>query len=69
VLGDAAEWCETPSVAAIATGLRRVLHDRTRAEELCRRGLARAEAQPSWEHTADVMLRAYHDAAHHTARR
>ena len=63
VLGDAAEWCETPSVDAIAAGLRRVLHDPARAGELRRRGLARAEAQPTWEYTADVMLRAYYDAA------
>jgi glycosyltransferase involved in cell wall biosynthesis len=63
VLGDAAEWCATPSVDAIAAGLRNVLHDPVRAAELRRRGLARAEAQPSWEHTADVMLRAYRDAA------
>jgi glycosyltransferase involved in cell wall biosynthesis len=62
VLGDAAEWCEEPTVDAIAAGLHRVLDDPTRADHLRRRGLARAANHPTWEQTASVMLQAYRDA-------
>jgi alpha-1,3-rhamnosyl/mannosyltransferase len=63
VLGDAAEWCATPSAGAIADGLLRVLDDPHHAAELRRRGLARASAHPSWEDTAAQVARAYHEAA------
>ncbi len=62
VLGDAAEWCETPSVDAIADGLLRVLEHPERAEELRRCGLQQAAAHPTWEYTAGVLLQAYRDA-------
>jgi glycosyltransferase involved in cell wall biosynthesis len=62
VLGDAAEWCAAPTVAAVAAGLRRVLDDRDHADKLRRRGLEQAARHPSWEHTAGLMLRAYRDA-------
>jgi hypothetical protein len=46
----------------VADGLRRVLDDPDRAENLRRLGLERAAHHPSWEHTAGLMLRAYRDA-------
>jgi glycosyltransferase involved in cell wall biosynthesis len=61
VLGNAAEWCGAPTPDSIAAGLLRVLTDPERAAQLRERGLARAAAQPSWEQTADAMLRAYRD--------
>jgi len=63
VLGDAAEWCEAPTVDAISAGLRRVLEDPERADLLRRRSLARAAAHPGWEEAGDALLSAYRAAA------
>jgi len=62
VLGDAAEWCEAPTVDAISAGLRRVLDDPERADLLRRRSLARAAAHPGWEEAGDALLSAYRAA-------
>src|SRR5258707_364138 len=59
VLGGAAEGCAAPTADAIAEGLERVLRDATRANALRATGLARADAQPGWDYTANVLLRAY----------
>jgi glycosyltransferase involved in cell wall biosynthesis len=63
VLGDAAEWCEAPTVEAVAAGLHRLLDDPEHAAEVRRRGMARTAAHPSWEDTANLMLSAYRAAA------
>jgi alpha-1,3-rhamnosyl/mannosyltransferase len=62
VLGEAAEWCEAPTVDAIAAGLRRLLDDPEHADALRRCGLQRAAARPGWEHTADILLSVYREA-------
>jgi alpha-1,3-rhamnosyl/mannosyltransferase len=62
VLTDAAAWCKSPTAAAIAAGLRRVLEDRHYADELRHQGLLQAAAHPSWEHNADVMIGTYREA-------
>jgi glycosyltransferase involved in cell wall biosynthesis len=62
VLGDAAEWCDEPTVPRIAAGLDHVLHNPARSAELRRRGIARAAAHPSWEESATTLLAAYHAA-------
>jgi glycosyltransferase involved in cell wall biosynthesis len=62
VLGEAAQWCPTPTVDAIADGLQRVLTDRERAATLRAEGLCRAAQHPSWEHAAKVHVQAYRDA-------
>jgi glycosyltransferase involved in cell wall biosynthesis len=62
VVGDAAEWCRAPTPDEITSGLRHVLNDPRHTEDLRRRGLRRVAAHPSWEHTAGVLLRAYHEA-------
>jgi glycosyltransferase involved in cell wall biosynthesis len=59
VLGDAAEWCDVPSVTAISGALERVLVDEERRAELRRAGLARAAQAPSWTHSAEVVASAY----------
>jgi glycosyltransferase involved in cell wall biosynthesis len=63
VLGDAAEWCDSTSVADIAAGLARVLGDGARRAELRTAGLARAAAAPTWEQSAVAVLRAYEIAS------
>jgi glycosyltransferase involved in cell wall biosynthesis len=63
VLGDAAEWCVTPTEQAIATGLRRVVTDRAHAASLRDRGLQRVSKWPTWEDSANVLLRAYREVA------
>ena len=62
VLGDAAEWCVTPTASAIAAGLRRVLDDPEHAAQLRAAGLRRTAAQPTWDDVAASMIRTYHDA-------
>jgi glycosyltransferase involved in cell wall biosynthesis len=62
VLEDAAEWCATPTVDAIAAGLSRVIDDPHRAAARRAAGLARAARHPTWEHAAEVHLAAYRDA-------
>ena len=63
VLGDAAEWCATPTEQAIATGLRRVVTDPAHAASLRDRGLERISKWPTWENSANVLLRAYREIA------
>ncbi len=63
VLGDAAEWCDTPSVDDMAAGLARVVGDATRRAELRAAGLARTAAAPGWEPSAAQVLKAYEMAA------
>jgi glycosyltransferase involved in cell wall biosynthesis len=64
VLGDAAEWCATPTEQAIATGLHRVVADPAHAASLRDRGLHRISKWPTWEDSANVLLRAYRGVAH-----
>jgi alpha-1,3-rhamnosyl/mannosyltransferase len=59
VLGDAAEWCATPSVTDVSEALMRVLLDDERRDTLRRAGLARAAAAPSWAQSAEVVANAY----------
>jgi len=63
VLGDAAEWCATPTEQAIATGLHRVVTDPAHAALLRDRGLERISNWPTWEDSANVLLRAYREVA------
>ena len=58
VAGDAAELFDPLDVAAIASALGRLLHDRDRAASLVDRGLARA-ASFTWERCADGVLASY----------
>lgn len=60
VCGDGAELVD-PHGPALAAGLRRVLDDEGRADELRRRGAARA-ADFSWQRAAEAHLQAYRDA-------
>ncbi len=63
VLGDAAEWCDAPTVPAIAAGLRRVVDSETRRAQLRAAGLERARLAPGWDIAAKVLLGAYERAA------
>ena len=62
VLGEAAEWCATPTIDAVASGLERVLLDPARAETLRQAGLARAAQATTWEQCASVVAGAYRAA-------
>lgn len=62
VLGDAAEWCEEPSVEAIAKGLDRVLSDHDLARCHAENGLARVRSWPGWQQHAEALLEAYRRA-------
>lgn len=62
VVGDAAVMVDPRDTEAIAAGLRRVLTDRELAEELRRRGQARAR-QFTWERTARETLAVYRKVA------
>jgi glycosyltransferase involved in cell wall biosynthesis len=62
VLGDAAEWCDAPTVDALTAGLRRLLDDPAHAEDLRVRGLERVARLPDWDDAAEVTLRAYREA-------
>jgi glycosyltransferase involved in cell wall biosynthesis len=59
VLGDAAEWCATPSVSEIASGLSRILGNDERRKALRQAGITRAAAAPSWGESAKVICQAY----------
>ncbi len=59
VLGDAAEWCASPSVDDVAAGLARVVQDGDRREALAALGLARAAAAPTWAQSAVEIAKAY----------
>jgi alpha-1,3-rhamnosyl/mannosyltransferase len=63
VLGDAAEWCASPSPADIADGLVRVLGDETRRQELSKAGRVRVAAAPTWDDAATVLADAYRRAS------
>jgi glycosyltransferase involved in cell wall biosynthesis len=58
VAGDAAEFFDPSSEAAIAAAVSRLLTDPARAAELVRRGRARAEGY-TWEATAQGVLDCY----------
>ena len=63
VLGDAAEWCEAPTVDAVAAALARVMGDEGHRLALRQAGLAHAAAQPGWEAGAANLVAAYEMAA------
>lgn len=63
ILGEAAEWCATPTASDMARGLLRVLVDGARRDELRTAGLARAAAAPTWAQSASVLSMAYEKAA------
>jgi len=59
VLGDAAAWCDDPTVAAISDRLHAVLTDPGLAADLCARGLAQAAAAPAWDDIAARHVAVY----------
>ncbi len=59
VLGDAAEWCQAPTVTAIGAGLERLLADPARQAQRRQAGLDRAAAAPTWGDAARVLLDTY----------
>lgn len=61
VVGEAAELVDPLSVGRIAGGIRRVLTDEARREELVQKGRHRA-ARYRWEDHARQVKQAYHDA-------
>jgi glycosyltransferase involved in cell wall biosynthesis len=63
VLGDAAQWCDAPTVESIREGLSSLLADPVRRAALRAAGLARAEAAPTWAQGATEELNAYQKAA------
>jgi alpha-1,3-rhamnosyl/mannosyltransferase len=63
ILGDAAEWCATPSPSDIGVGLWRLMHDADRRTALSMAGLQRVAAAPTWAESAEVVARAYRLAA------
>ena len=63
ILGEAAEWCPRPVVEDIAAGLRRVLSEPGRRDDLAALGLERAAAAPDWDDAAEAALRAYREAS------
>jgi glycosyltransferase involved in cell wall biosynthesis len=63
VLGQAAEWCASPTVTEVAAGLSRVLGDDARRSALRIAGLARAADAPTWADSAEAVLSAYRMAA------
>jgi alpha-1,3-rhamnosyl/mannosyltransferase len=62
IAGPAAELVDPLSVPSIAEGLKHVLADSQRAQELRRAGEERVRAFP-WRDTAAATLEAYQDAA------
>jgi glycosyltransferase involved in cell wall biosynthesis len=63
ILGEAAEWCEDSTVAAVAEGLIKVLSDQGRQAQLRSAGLDRATAFTTWAESARAVLDAYEIAA------
>lgn len=63
VLGDAAEWVEAPTTAALAPALGALLGDAERRHQLRQEGLRRAAAFPGWEEIAARTVRVYERAA------
>jgi glycosyltransferase involved in cell wall biosynthesis len=62
ILGDAAEWCDSPTTQDIADGLSRVLSDAQRQGHLRDLGLQAAAEAPSWEDSAAVLMEGYRQA-------
>ena len=62
--GDAVEYADPRDTASIASGLRRLLSDDARREELQTRALARAQ-QFSWERFTEIVLTTLERAAGH----
>jgi glycosyltransferase involved in cell wall biosynthesis len=63
VLGDAAQWCDQPTVSDMAAALIRLLSDEDRRIALRAAGLAQAARSSTWEQSARVVLDAYEMAA------
>lgn len=63
VLGDAAEWADSPTTEGIAEALGRVLSGPARRQELVELGLARAAANAGPVDVAAILARAYIEAA------
>ena len=63
ILGDAAEWCRTPTADDVAPALAHVVADEERRTQLREAGLARVAAAPTWSQSAAAVLRAYRVAA------
>lgn len=63
VLGDAAEWCDAPTVDGISAGLRRLLGDPARRDALRVAGLARVVEAPGWDVSVAVTLQAYRETS------
>jgi len=59
VLAEAAEWCEEPTVEAIAAGLERLAGDPERRRRLSAAGRARVAELPSWAESAAALVEAY----------
>jgi glycosyltransferase involved in cell wall biosynthesis len=62
ILGDAAEWCESPAPGPIADGLCRLLGDADRVAALRAAGLDRAAEHPTWQQAAATTVEAYRAA-------
>ena len=62
VLGDAAAWCDAPTVEQIADRLEAVLTDAALAAALRAAGLERAAGTPSWADLADAHVAVYRGA-------
>jgi alpha-1,3-rhamnosyl/mannosyltransferase len=62
VLGEAAEWCDSPVEEEVARSLVRLLADPQRAASLRTAGLARAAGAATWADAAAVHLDAYRQA-------
>jgi len=62
VLGECAQWCESPSVDAIAAGLIELLTSDQQYRQVREGGLARARTM-TWQASAAVMVQAFHDAS------
>jgi len=63
VLGDAPEWCDGTTVAAIAAGLERLLADPARQKRRRQAGLARVASAPTWADAAHVLIDTYRRVA------
>jgi glycosyltransferase involved in cell wall biosynthesis len=62
VLGESAQWCESPSVDSIAAGLIELLTSDQKYRQLRDGGLARARTM-TWQASAAVMTQAFRDAS------
>jgi glycosyltransferase involved in cell wall biosynthesis len=62
VLGDAAAWCESVTVEALAAGVRGVLDDEHTAQRLRELGRLRIDNGPTWSAIATETVRGYREA-------